>query len=143
MLWFLLDKEQSSGHALKPRILIVDDEHDITFPWKLGLERLGFQVDTFNNPILAASTYQPNMYDLLLIDIRMPMMDGFELYKEIRKIDKKVKLCFVTAYDINNEDFKKSFPTMTLRHFIKKPIKTQDLAKEIRQKLNEDFEIIS
>ena len=121
----------------------MDDEQDITFPWKLGLERLGFQVDTFNNPILAASTYQPNLYDLLLIDIRMPMMDGFELYKEIRKIDKKVKLCFVTAYDINNEDFKKSFPTMTLRHFIKKPIKTQDLAKEIRQKLNEDFEIIS
>ncbi len=82
MLWFLLDQEQSSGfQALKPRILIVDDEHDITFPWKLGLERLGFQVDTFNNPILGASNYQPNLYDLLLIDIRMPMMDGFELYK--------------------------------------------------------------
>ena len=73
----------------------------------------------------------------------MPMMNGFELYKEIRKIDKKVKVCFITAYDINNEDFKKSFPTMTLRHFIKKPINTPVLAKELRKILNEDFEIIS
>lgn len=139
----MLDQEQSSGESLNPRILIVDDEPDITFPLKLGLEQHGFQVDTFNNPILAASNYKPNLYDLLLIDIRMPMMGGFELYKEIRKIDKKVKIYFITAYDINNEDFKKSYPTMTLRYFIKKPIKTQDLAKELRQKLNEDFEIIS
>ena len=143
MLWLLLDQEQSSGQSLNNRILIVDDEPDITFSFKMGLERLGFQVDTYNNPILAASNYQPNLYDLLLIDIRMPMMNGFELYKEIRKIDKKVKVCFITAYDINNEDFKKSFPTMTLRHFIKKPINTPVLAKELRKILNEDFEIIS
>ena len=73
----------------------------------------------------------------------MPVMDGFELYKEIQTIDKNVKVCFITAYDINNEDFKKSFPRMALWHFLRKPIVSQDLAEQLRQKLNENFVIIS
>lgn len=132
-----------SDEPVKGRILIVDDDSDITLSFKIGLETYGYQVDTYNNPILAISNYKPNLYDLLLLDIRMPIMDGFELYKEIRKIDDKVKVCFITAYEINNEDFQKSFPKMALRYFIKKPITNQDLAKEIDQKLSEDFEIIS
>jgi two-component SAPR family response regulator len=72
----------------------------------------------------------------------MPLMDGFSLYKEIRKIDNEVKVCFITAYEINDEDFQKSFPTMALRHFIKKPIGLEVLATELKRKLMEDFEII-
>ncbi|HEY1248420.1 MAG TPA: hypothetical protein VGE97_05495 [Nitrososphaera sp.] len=69
-------------------------------------------------------------------------MHGFSLYKEIRKIDNEVKVCFITAYEINDEDFQKSFPTMALRHFIKKPIGLEVLATELKRKLMEDFEII-
>ncbi|HEY7081214.1 MAG TPA: response regulator, partial [Nitrososphaeraceae archaeon] len=105
----------------KPRILVVDDDPDITTSFQLGLQQHGFQVDIFNNPLLAVSNYKAGLYDLLLLDIRMPLMDGFSLYKEIRKIDNEVKVCFITAYEINDEDFQKSFPTMALRHFIKKP----------------------
>jgi DNA-binding response OmpR family regulator len=76
------------------RILIVDDEHDITFVFKTGLEDNGFVVDTFNDPQLAISNFKTDLYDLLLIDIGIPKMKGFEFYKEIRKIDDKVKACF-------------------------------------------------
>jgi len=65
----------------------------------------------------------------------MPIMNGFELYKEIRKSDDRVKICFITAYEMDNNDFVKSFPTMTLWHFIKKPISLDKLAKELRERL--------
>jgi len=76
------------------RILIVDDEHDITFVFKTGLEDNGFVVDTFNDPQLSISNFKTDLYDLLLIDIGIPKMNGFEFYKEIRKTDDKVKACF-------------------------------------------------
>lgn len=126
----------------KPRVLIVDDDPDITYSFKLGLEQHGFDIVVFNNPLLVISNYTPGSYDLLLLDVRMPLMDGFELYKEIRKLDEKVKVCFITAYEISGEDFKRSFPEMVLKHFIKKPISIPDLANELDRKLNEDFDII-
>ena len=124
------------------RILIVDDEPSITQTFELGLRQFGFQVDTYNNPISALASYKAGKYDLLLFDIRMPIMNGFELYKEIRKSDEQVKICFITAYEIDNNDFTKSFPTMTLRHFIKKPISLDKLANELREKINEDYQVI-
>lgn len=69
------------------RILIVDDEHDITFVFIIGLEDNGFVVDTIDDPQLAISNFKTDLYDLLLIDIGIPKMNGFEFYKEIRKID--------------------------------------------------------
>jgi two-component SAPR family response regulator len=72
----------------------------------------------------------------------MPLMNGFELYKEIRKLYEKVKVCFMTAFDINYAHFEKAFPTMALRHFIKKPITIENLKDELVQKINEDYEII-
>jgi two-component system, OmpR family, response regulator ChvI len=134
--------QSKNNRSGKPRILIVDDDPDITYSFKIGLEQHGFDVETFNNPILAISDYVSGSYDLLLLDIRMPLMDGFELYKEIRKKDEKVKVCFITAYEISEDGFKRSFPEMVLKHFIKKPISIPDLANEIDSKLNEDFEII-
>lgn len=135
-------KKPYSSNSLKHKILIVDDEPDITLVFKLGLEKYGFGVDYYNNPITALSNYKSGTYDLLLVDIRMPLMNGFELYKEIRKLDEKVKVCFMTAFDINYEDFEKAFPTMALRHFIKKPITIENLKDELAQKINEDYEII-
>jgi two-component system, OmpR family, response regulator ChvI len=131
-----------SDSGKRYRILLVDDESSITQTFELGLKQYGFDVDTFNNPISALASYKPGNYDLLLFDIRMPIMNGFELYKEIRRVDEQAKICFITAYEIDDNDFKKSFPTMTLRHFIKKPISLDKLAKELKEKINENYQVI-
>jgi DNA-binding response OmpR family regulator len=123
------------------RLLLVDDEPSITQTFELGLKQYGFEVDSFNNPVSALAAFSPGKYDLLLFDIRMPIMNGFELYKEIRKVDQNAKICFITAYEID-DDFKKSFPTMTLRHLIKKPILIENLAIELEKKLDEDYQVI-
>ena len=79
------------------RILLVDNEPDNTSVLSMGLEDEGFKVDVFNDPVLALSNFKPNFYALSILDINMPKMNGYELYKEIRKIDDKVKVCFLTV----------------------------------------------
>ena len=120
----------------KKKIMLVDDEPDITFGLRIGLEDNGFKVDAFNDPRLALSNFRPGSYDILLLDIRMPKMDGFELCQEIKKIDNKVKVCFMTAFDeLYLEQFKKRFPMMDAGCFIRKPISIYDLAAEVNAKL--------
>src|SRR5919112_746897 len=80
-------------------ILIVDDEPDITSSLKMGLEYNGFEVHTFNDSIEALSNFKAGLYDLVLLDIKMPKMNGFELCQEIKKEDEKVKVCFLTAFE--------------------------------------------
>jgi two-component system, OmpR family, response regulator ChvI len=74
--------------------LIVDDEPDMTSLLRIAIERAGFSVDTFNDPSIAVQHFQPDLYYL---DIIMPKIDGFELYKQIKKVDPLVKVCFLTA----------------------------------------------
>ena len=84
------------------RILIVDDEPDTTVAFENALRDRGFkQVNTINDPLLALKSFEAGSYDLLVIDIVMPEIDGFKLYEEIGKIDNKVKVCFITAFDVN------------------------------------------
>ena len=90
------------------RILLVDDEPDVTLAFKMGLEDNGYVVDAFNDPILALSTFKQGLNSLVLLDIKMPKMNGFELYKEIRKLDGNVKICFMTAFDLETEKLKES-----------------------------------
>lgn len=117
----------------KGRILVVDDERDINTVVKKGLERVGFKVRTFNNPLDALSKFEAGSYDVALLDIRMPSMNGFELYKKLREIDSKIKVCFITAFEMYEEEFKKLFPSYEVRCFIKKPIKLTDLIVEIEK----------
>jgi DNA-binding response OmpR family regulator len=77
---------------LKRRILVVDDEHDNSSIFTIGLQDAGFEVDAYNDPELALSAFKPDYYDLLIFDINMPKMNGYELYDKIKKIDNKVKL---------------------------------------------------
>src|SRR4051812_25785965 len=91
----------------KNRILIVDDEDDINLLFKMVLEDNGFKVDTFNDPLVALQNFRVGSYDLLLLDMLMPKMNGFELYQKIRMLDDKVKVCFLTASGINHEEFRK------------------------------------
>jgi DNA-binding response OmpR family regulator len=81
----------------KNRILVVDNERDITITLQAGLEDGGFDVDTFTDPSLALKSFKPNFYDFVLIDIIMPNIDGFELYERLKKIDPGIKVCLLTA----------------------------------------------
>ena len=97
----------------KQRILLVDDEPDITFALSIGLEDNGFVVNAFNDPLLALQSFKDQKegsFALALIDIKMPKMNGFELYNEIRKIDDKVPICFITAFDIEKQDVECRYP---------------------------------
>ena len=121
--------------ALK-RILVVDDERDISSSIKRGLERNGFQVDAYTDPEKVLSEFKPGIYDLLLVDIRMPKLNGFELYREIKKKNDTAKICFFTAFEVYYEEFKKVFPTLDVKCFIRKPITINDLVVHINTELN-------
>jgi DNA-binding response OmpR family regulator len=122
------------------KILIIDDEPDITYTIKNILEDNGYAADTFNDPILALNNYKVNFYDLVILDIKMPKMDGFELYIKIREKDPKAKICFLTAITTFNEDFRKTRlelgKTINEDYFIQKPIKIQDLVKKLTSLMN-------
>jgi DNA-binding response OmpR family regulator len=119
----------------KNSILLIDDEPDITFTIKNILEDNGFKVDSFTDPISALDNYQINYYDLIILDIKMPKMDGFQLYTKIREKDPKVKICFLTAIATFNEEFRKTRlvlgKTINEDYFIQKPIKMEDLIKKL------------
>jgi DNA-binding NtrC family response regulator len=122
--------------ATKKRILIVDDNPDITFTLKIGLEDSGlFEVQTFNAPRLALSSFNPGSYDLALVDFRMPKMYGHELYDEMKKVDGKRKVCFMTATYQNYEALRKAFPTLEIECYVQKPVKIRDLVKRISEEL--------
>ena len=78
----------------------MDDESDIIYAIRNILEDNGFQIDSFNDPLTALKSYRSNFYDLVILDIKMPQMDGFELYNKIREKDPKVKICFLTASEL-------------------------------------------
>ena len=116
------------------RILIVDDEPDLTMVSTLALEYHGFKVDTFNDPQEALSKFKPSSYDLIILDIKMPKMDGFELYHEIKKKDNNAKVCFLTASELYYEEFRnKEYHALDRNLFIRKPIDNEDLIKEINK----------
>ena len=119
------------------RILLVDNEIDISSAFKIGLEDNGFEVDAFDKPDAALSYFNQEMYDLLLLDIKMPKMNGIEFYKRMKEIDEKVKVCFITASEIHyfEEIAKEIFPILGVRRLIRKPIKIQDLVKTVKAEL--------
>lgn len=116
------------------RILAVDDEPDLTMICSLALQYHGFKVDTFNDSQKALSNFKPGYYDLVILDIKMPNMDGFELYDKIKKKDDKVKICFLTASELYYEEFrKKEYSALDKNLFLKKPIDNDDLLKEVNK----------
>jgi DNA-binding response OmpR family regulator len=118
----------------KKKVMIVDDELDLSLLLKTLLEENNFRVDWYTDPVLALNKFKRNFYDLLLLDIKMPKMNGFELYRELKKIEKRVKVCFLTAltelheYDKFKEEVS---PKEDERYFIPKPIENEDLIKRV------------
>lgn len=123
------------GDARK-RIMLVDDEKDVSMILKSGLERHGFSVEVFNDPLDALSHFKPEYYDLLLLDVRMPRMSGFELYGEVRKLDKSVKALMISAFEIHENELKKHLSEKESRSIIQKPISAKELAGIIDKELS-------
>ena len=114
------------------KIMIVDDETDVISVLEIVLEENGFEVDTFENPIVALKSYRAGVYDLLILDIKMPEMDGFELYDQIKKIDDNAKICFLTASEMYYKNSRKLDKDL----LIQKPIANEDLVEEINKILS-------
>jgi two-component system catabolic regulation response regulator CreB/two-component system response regulator ChvI len=116
--------------------MIVDDEEDITSILKKGLEKYGFTVTTFNDPLIALSNFKQGDYDMLLLDIKMPNMDGFELCQKLQAIDNKVKVCFMTAFEVYYDALKELFPdSYSDVCFVKKPFSVNEFAERISKEM--------
>lgn len=118
------------------RILVVDDNSDIVFTLKIGLESdLTIQVYSYDNPVTALLEFKPNFYNLLLIDVNMPLMDGFQLAQKLLQKDLNVRVCFMTSGEINMDAAREVHPLKSIGCFIKKPITTEQLLRRIRAEL--------
>ena len=131
--------------AFWKRILIIDDDPDITFTFKEGIEdhsnknnadNKRIEVRTYNDPLHALSTFEPNLYDLLLIDINLPGINGFQLCEKILEIDINVRVCFMSSGEINCEALREIYPTISLGCFVKKPVTMDYLIERIKAELD-------
>jgi DNA-binding response OmpR family regulator len=126
------NKDNRMSRMIKRKILIVDDEYDITFVFKIILEERGFATDIYNDPIVALSNYKSSYYDLVMVDLRLPGMTGFELYNQIRMIDKKTKVCFLTSSEQFHQQYRSiEFQDFNPDLFIQKPIENDVLISRI------------
>ena len=125
-----------SSNNNKKRILFVDDEPDLTSLFKKALESAGFSVNVFNNSADALKDFKSHFYDLVMLDIIMPKVDGFDLYKELRKVDPDVKICFLTASEKYHENLREGeYQTLSKDLFLQKPLSIKKLIKEIHNRI--------
>jgi CheY-like chemotaxis protein len=128
------------------RVALVEDEPDIVMTFKAALEDACFLVHTYQDPIVALSEFKPGYYDLVILDIKMPRMNGFELFSEMRKLDKQVRVCFITAGEMYFDKFRREkgegedregrevedkYCELNSEWFLQKPISNEDLVKRI------------
>jgi DNA-binding response OmpR family regulator len=145
----LMQKPEASKTVTKgqerfwKRILIVDDNVDITTTFKTAIEDNNnttltkkIEVHTSNNPVMALSEFKPNFYDLLLVDINMPDMNGFELSEKVLAIDINVRICFMSSGEINRKALREIYPSLTVGCFMRKPMTIDYLLERIRSELD-------
>ncbi len=126
----------SSQPQQQKRILVIDDNPDILFTLRVGIENdPTMQVFSFDNPVTALVEFKPNFYDLLLIDVNMPLLDGFQLAQNLLRRDLNVRVCFMTSGEINMDAAREVHPLKSIGCFIKKPITAEELIKRIRAEL--------
>jgi DNA-binding response OmpR family regulator len=119
----------------------VDDDADIALTFKSALEEYyhddkRFEVYTYNNPLVALSEFKPHFYDLLLTDINLPDMNGFELSQRVIELDVNIRVCFITAGEVNIEALREIHPKINFGCFIKKPVTIDYLIKRLRAELD-------
>ena len=115
------------------RILVVDDESDVCFVLRQVLSENGSVVDSYENPFLALEKFKAHSYDLAILDIKMPDLNGFALYREIKRLDKKVKVCFLTAGEMYYDEYQDMFSSLPVNHFIRKPIDNKELLNRVKE----------
>ncbi|MDP9290722.1 MAG: response regulator [Thermoproteota archaeon] len=113
------------------RILVVDDEPDINRSLREVLEQNGFKVDSYEDPLMALENFRTRYYDLVILDIKMPEMNGFSFYREIKKLDKNLKICFLTAGEMYYGIYSDIFSSLPANYFIRKPIGNEELIRMI------------
>ena len=118
------------------RILVVDDEPDINTTLEKALEQNGFKVDSYECPLMALENFTPYYYDLAILDIKMPEMNGFSFYREIKKLDKNLRICFLTGGEMYYGVYSDIFSSLPANYFIRKPIGNEDLIKRIDEIIN-------
>ena len=121
------------------KILLIDDEPDIIYSIKRVLESNNeFLVDSYTDPTLALSNFRPGLYDLILLDIKMPKMNGFDLYQKIMEIESNAKICFLTASELFYEEYRRleAYPRLDKAYFIQKPFRIEQLLRELNEILN-------
>jgi two-component system catabolic regulation response regulator CreB/two-component system response regulator ChvI len=120
------------------KALVIDDDPDITSLYKDALEQEGrFKVDAYNDPNQALSGFKPHYYDISLIDVRMPDMNGFDLYKELKKLDPTIKVCFITGFEVNYRALQEIFPDIAQECYISKPTTMKELREHVDHLLQE------
>lgn len=150
------NSESNSGHYRNHRILIVDDESDICLTFKSAIEEYNtYDVDVYENPHKALKNFKAGMYDIVLLDIKMPNMNGFQLYSEMKKIDNQIKALFITAAEMYYQEFRdkeevkegkekeetrgngeyRQYCKFNENMFLQKPIGITDLLSRINQVL--------
>jgi DNA-binding response OmpR family regulator len=138
---------QESKEILSPftkRILIVDDDSDITYTFKKAFEeanrivgnKTSFYVNVYNDPLLALSEFKPDFYDLMLVDINMPKMNGFDFCVKVFEVDINPRVCFMSSGLVNQEALKEQYPSLSFGCFIKKPITMENLARKVKAELD-------
>jgi DNA-binding response OmpR family regulator len=123
------------------KVLLVDDEPDTTMAIKLTLENAGFIVDTYQDPLVALYKFKPNSYDLVILDVKMPRMNGFELHTEMRKVDQQVNVCFITAGEMYYDEVRpgerkereEQYCKLYGERFLQKPISNAAIVKRINK----------
>ena len=133
------EKQKEAKAPFLKRILIVDDEHDVTLTFKVGLEeyylnngdKRRFEVHSYNSPLEALSEFKPNFYDLMLADVYMPNMNGFQLCEKILESDVNIRVCFISAAELNIEALRELYPEVSFGCFLKKPVDIKCLAERL------------
>src|SRR5215208_6491361 len=123
---------------MNKRVLLVDDEPDLNLTIKMILEENGFKVDSFTDPLSALENFrgEAGSHDLVILDIKMPNMNGFELYRQIKKIDDKAKVCFLTAGEMDYGVYTDIFNSLDVEYFIRKPIDNEELVKRVNNMIS-------
>ena len=119
----------------------MDDESDVCFVLETVLGENGFAVDSYQDPLLALEKFKPHPYNLVILDIKMPDLNGFALYREIKRLDKKVKVCFLTAGEMYYGAYSDIFSSLPANCFIRKPIENQELMNRINEIIADDTQV--
>jgi two-component system, OmpR family, response regulator ChvI len=132
----LINQSNSSNiYRNSNRILLVDDEPDITFSFNMILEDNGFAVDSYNDPIHALSSFKSGIYAIAILDIRMPGMNGFEFVRKVREISPTIKILLMSAFEINSTELSVGLGETKIEGFIQKPISLREMTSIVQKQL--------